>query len=96
MAAHDHVTLVPAAGAFLATYWPDRTAEGDVRVYGRHDSPAVGRLDPARRGPPTSTWSGRDDGTVFVDDEDEFAEHRVALATRLRWCRAPFRPAQPC
>ena len=25
------------------------------------------------------------DGTVFVDDEDEFAEHRVSLAYPERW-----------
>ena len=79
VAEHDHVTLVPEHGSFLATFFPDQPSRHGFRVY-------VDVTDRPR-------WEGTtlhavdldldvvrlDDGTVFVDDEDEFAEHRVDL-----------------
>ncbi len=83
VASDDHVTLVPAEGHFLATFWPDgRPVDptgGDIEVYVDVATPGVWDgatlhtvdldLDVIRRG----------DGTVFVDDEDEFAQHQVAF-----------------
>ena len=36
----------------------------------------------------------RFDGSWFVDDEDEFAEHQVSSATRPSWWPPP-RPSAP-
>ncbi len=76
VAGHDHVTLVPAVGDFLATFWPDG---GRVEVYvdvtgpPRWDGSVLHAVDldlDVVRFP---------DGRVEVDDEDEFAEHQVAF-----------------
>jgi hypothetical protein len=74
-----HVTLVPRAGAFLATFYaPGGTAHCDVYVdittVPVRTAGAVTAVDldlDVVRG-----WSGR----VWVDDEDEFAAHRVRWA----------------
>lgn len=73
VAAHDHVTLVPAAGDFLATCWPDG---GEVEVYvditgpPRWDGSVLRAVDldlDVLRFP---------DGRAEVHDRDEFADHR--------------------
>ncbi len=76
VAAYDRVALVPDGAGFLASFYPDVSA-APVRIYVDITTPpqwdaAVVRsvdldLDVVR------DRSGR----VFVDDEDEFAEHRV-------------------
>jgi uncharacterized protein len=76
VADHDHVTLVPAEGRFLATFWP---GGGRVEVYvditdrPRWDGPVVRAVDLDLD---VVRWP---DGRVEVDDEDEFAEHRVVF-----------------
>lgn len=89
----DHVTLVPDGGWFMATFYdPDEPAR-PVDVY-------VDVATPATWSPGTVASVDLDldvvrgpTGRVWVDDEDEFAEHRVTLgyaddlaASALRSC----------
>ena len=74
LAPYDHVTLVPGDGrGWLATFW----AAGDTRVYVDVATPAswdgtvLGAVDLD-----LDVVRGRT-GRVWVDDEDEFADHRV-------------------
>ncbi|MCF6376488.1 DUF402 domain-containing protein [Nocardioides KLBMP 9356] len=89
----DCVTLVPTSGWYAATFhapgiWCDTYV--DIATPGRWDG-AVMRavdldLDVIRMSDPlpevvyhAAEEAGRVAGEVFVDDEDEFAEHQVAL-----------------
>jgi hypothetical protein len=76
VSAWDHVALVPDDAAFLASFYPD-DSDAPVRIYvdiatpPRWDGPLVRSVDLDLD--VVLDRSGR----VFVDDEDEFAEHRV-------------------
>lgn len=76
VAEHDHVTLVPATGGYLATFWPDGgpvTVYVDVTTPPRWDGGTVHTVDL------DLDVIRRPGGEVVVDDEDEFEEHRVAF-----------------
>ena len=91
----DAVTLVPSEGWYAATFhqpgiWCDLYV--DVATPGRWDGNVLRMVDldldvirhvrPAPRVPPRRGAGGRTPaGEVFVDDEDEFAEHQVPTAT---------------
>ena len=92
-AAADHVTLVPHDAWWLGTFYGD-DANRPFDTYVDVATPAV--------------WHGEDlvravdldldvirgtTGRVWVDDEDEFAEHRVSLGLSRRGHRAGGRPA---
>ena len=77
LAPYDHVTVVPATEHhWVATFW----AAGDTRVYVDiatppvWDGPVVGSVDLD-----LDVVRGRT-GRVWIDDEDEFADHRVRFA----------------
>ncbi len=76
VADHDHVTLVPADGDFLATFWPDG---GRVEVYVDVTGPSSWDESVLRAVDLDLDVVRFPGGRVEVDDEDEFAQHRVAL-----------------
>lgn len=76
VASDDHVTLAPAVGGFLATFWPEG---GPVSVYVDVSTPPVWDGAVVRAVDLDLDVIRRRDGSVVVDDEDEFAEHRVTL-----------------
>ena len=95
---NDQVGLVPAAGtavgqAWLATF---HGPGGTVWTYVDMTTvPEVGTAARCARSTSTSTWSRRLDRTVFVDDEDEFDEHRVELRLPARGRRPGHGDARP-
>ena len=76
VADHDHVTLVPRRGSFLATFWPDG---GRVEVYVDVTTPPVWDAATLRVVDLDLDVVRLPGGQVQVEDEDEFAEHRVAF-----------------
>ncbi len=76
VADHDHVTLVPTDGDFLATFWP---AGGRVEVYVDVTGPPSWDGSVLRAVDLDLDVVRLPDGRVEVDDEDEFAVHRAAF-----------------
>lgn len=81
VAEHDHVTLVPGHGGYLATFWPTQAqVEVPVEVYVDVATPPRWDGDRVHTVDLDLDVVRRPGGEVSVDDEDEFDEHRVLLA----------------
>ena len=89
------VSLVPHEGAYAVGFYP---AHREISVYVDMTTEPVWQRRDADDGGPEWEVTMVDldldvvltrEGHLFVDDEDEFAEHRVSSATRPRWSRSP-------
>jgi uncharacterized protein len=82
-AASDAVQFLPREGDYVATFYDD-TYPGDFRIY--IDLATGIRVDPLRPAGWEVQLTDMDldvirlvNGGVYIDDEDEFAEHRVTM-----------------
>ncbi|MGN6721686.1 MAG: DUF402 domain-containing protein, partial [Marmoricola sp.] len=74
----DHVVLVPHDDWWLATFYDD-DARRPVDTYVDITTPAIWTDDAVTCVDLDLDVVRRVDGSVFVDDEDEFAEHQHSL-----------------
>lgn len=78
-AASDHVVLIPHDDWWIATFYDDDPRR-PVDTYVDITTPAVWEGDVVRAVDLDLDVVRRTDGSVFIDDDDEFQEHQLTLA----------------